>query len=113
MTDDLDDLTTLAAVLDAAATETGVEAERQADGTTTWSGPIGPFAILAADGRAADFRLDATIAEAAIRTPDTTTSSRGAGWVSFAPLDLDGPAIDRAIAWFAAAARRSGEALPG
>jgi hypothetical protein len=109
MTDELDELTTMAAVLDAAATEAGVEGERQADGTTTWSGVAGPFVVLAADGRGADFRLDPTLAAAATRTPDTTTSARGPAWVAFTPLDLDGQAIDRALAWFAAAARRSGD----
>jgi hypothetical protein len=107
--DDLDDLTSLGAVLDAAATESGVEGERQADGTTTWSGVAGPFAALAADGASADFRLDPTLADAATRTPDTTTSGRGSAWITFTPRDLDGHAIDRALAWFAAAARRSGD----
>jgi hypothetical protein len=107
--DDLDDLTSLGAVLDAAATESGVEGERQADGTTTWSGVAGPFAALAADGASADFRLDPTLADAATRTPDTTTSGRGPAWITFTPRDLDGHAIDRALAWFAAAARRSGD----
>ena len=109
MTEELDDLSTMAAVLDAGATDAGVEGERQADGTTTWSGVAGPFAVLAADGRGVEFRLDPTLADAATRTPDTTTSPRGRAWVAFTPLDLDGGAVDRALAWFAAAARRSGE----
>lgn len=108
MTDELDDLATMADVLDAAATEAGVEGERQADGTTTWSGAAGPFVVLGADGRGAEFRLDPTLAEAATRTPDTTSSPRGPAWVAFTPLDLDGQGVDRALAWFAAAARRSG-----
>jgi hypothetical protein len=109
MTDDRDDLTTLAAALDAAATRSGVEGERQADGTTTWSGVAGPFAALSADGASADFRLDPTLADAATRTPDATSSARGPVWVTFTPRELDGHAIDRALAWFAAAARRSGD----
>jgi hypothetical protein len=107
--DDLEDLTSLAAVIDAAATQSGVEGERQADGTTTWSGVAGPFAALAADGASAEFRLDPTLADAATRTPDVTSTSRGAAWVRFTPRELDGHAIDRALAWFAAAARRSGD----
>jgi hypothetical protein len=103
-----DDLASLAAVLDEAATEAGVEGERGADGTTAWSGVAGPFAVLAADGWSASFRLDPTLAAAAVRTPDTTSSDRGPDWVTFTPRDLDGHAIDRAMAWFAAAARRSG-----
>jgi hypothetical protein len=109
MIDDLDELTTLTAVLDAAATRAGVEGERQADGGTTWSGIAGPFVVLARDGASVDFRLDPTLADAATRTPDTTTSGRGRTWVTFTPRDLDAHAIDRVLAWFSAAARRSGE----
>lgn len=102
-----DDLPSLGAVLDEAGTEAGVEGERAADGTTAWSGVAGPFAVLAADGQSASFRLDPTIAAAAIRTPDTTSSERGPDWVTFSPRVLDGHGIDRVMAWFAAAARRS------
>ena len=100
---------TLTGVLDDAATEAGVEGERGADGATAWNGAVGPFAILAADGASVDFRLDPTLADAAVRTPDTVGSERGRAWVTFAPRELDGPAVDRLLAWFAASARRSGE----
>ncbi len=100
---------TLAGLLDEAATEAGVEGERGADGATAWNGVVGPFAILSADGRSVEFRLDPTLADAAVRTPDTVSSERGSAWVTFAPRELDGPAVDRLRAWFAAAARRSGE----
>ncbi len=100
---------TLTGLLDEAATEAGVEGERGPDGATAWNGPAGPFAILAADGASVDFRLDPTLADAAVRTPDTMHPGRGGAWVTFAPRELDGPAVDRLLAWFGAAARRSGE----
>jgi hypothetical protein len=100
-------VTTLAEVLDDAATVQGVPGQRGTDGTITWHGAGGPFAALDAAGATASFRLDPTLAGAAIRTPDTTASDRGPDWVDFAPRDLDGHAIDRATSWFAAAARRS------
>jgi hypothetical protein len=99
---------TLAELLDELSTEAGVTPEREADGSTTWSGTSGPFARLDAAGERIEFRLDATFAAAAWRTPDATTSERGPEWVAFSPHDLDEHAIDRASAWFAAAARRSG-----
>ena len=99
---------TLAELLDELSTESGVPPERTVDGSTTWSGTNGPFAWLDPAGQRVEFRLDATIAAAAWRTPDATTSERGPEWVAFSPRELDEHAIDRAAAWFAAAARRSG-----
>jgi hypothetical protein len=76
------------------------------DGTRTWSRTGRPFATVSADGTVAEFALDPAVSAAAIRTPDTSPSARGAGWVAFAPLDLDDHAADRATAWFASAYRR-------
>ena len=59
-------------------------------------------------GAVAEFALDPAVAAAAARTPDVGPSSRGAGWVSFAPADLDDHAADRAVAWLASAHRRLG-----
>ena len=101
-------MTTLEEVLDQAATEEGVAGEVGPDGTTTWSGPRGPFAAMDAAGAMASFKLDATLAAAAVRTPDANASERGPEWVDFVPREPDDHAIDRATAWFAAAARRSG-----
>jgi hypothetical protein len=108
MNEEFEGLRTLAAILDAVGASSDVPGQRQADGTTTWSGAIGPFVVLAADGRSVDFRLDPNMADGATRTQDATTSERGPGWVTFTPLDLDGHAIDQVIDWFAAAARHSG-----
>ena len=66
-----------------------------------------PFAII--EGNRVEFRLAGPIAAAALRTPDTETSPRGADWVMFAPAVLDRHAIDRAQAWLASAWRRAAE----
>jgi hypothetical protein len=70
---------------------------------TTWSAAGRPFATLAREW--AEFRLDPMVARAALRTPDTSPSMRGPGWVVFAPSVMDDPAIDRAEAWFLSAHR--------
>jgi hypothetical protein len=77
-----------------------------AEGSMTWA--IGRGAAFAAlSGETAEFRLDPVIGSAARRTPDATPSLRGAEWVAFHPGVLDEYAVDRAGAWFAAAARRA------
>jgi hypothetical protein len=75
-------------------------------GALTWSRRGRAFAALSADGSVASFALDPAVAAAATRTPDTTDSPRGAGWVDFAPDELDDHAADRAEAWFESAHRR-------
>lgn len=52
-----------------------------------------------------ELRLGDEIAEAAMRTPDTGPSSRGAAWVRFAPATWDEIAFDRLEAWFRVAWR--------
>jgi hypothetical protein len=97
----------LAELLEAEAGElAGVDETVLPDGTRTWSRAGRPFATVTADGTVAEFALDTAVAAAAIRTPHTSPSERGAGWVSFAPIDLDDHAADRATAWFASAYRR-------
>ena len=76
------------------------------DATVTWSRGDRAFAMLAADGAAA-FALDPAVAAAAARTPDTTLSGLGVGWIRFAPKALDEHAADRAVAWFVSAHRRA------
>ena len=76
-------------------------------GQATWSRGGTPFAVLHADGLAAEFKLDAAVAAAAVRTPDVTASPRGPGWVLFRQVDLDPHGADRALAWFASAYRRA------
>jgi hypothetical protein len=81
------------------------EMEATIDGTMTWSNGPRVFAIL--DDDALELRLDAAVAAAAIRTPDTDPSPRGPEWVRFHPTEIDDHAIDRVEAWFAHAHRRA------
>ena len=84
----------------------GAEPSLGPDGSITWSRGNRPFAAVTADGSSAEFALDPAVADAATRTPDVALSSRGSGWVTFAPSDLDDHAADRAAAWLASAHRR-------
>jgi hypothetical protein len=94
---------TLAEVLAGAAEDLdGVEIETDGN-ATTWSASGHPFAAL--DGEWAEFRLDPLVARAALRTPETARSPRGVDWVTFAPVTLDDPAMDRVEAWFLSAYR--------
>jgi len=78
--------------------------ERLETGTSVeWRRGSRAFAVAGADH--GEFRLDVAVARAATRTPDTETSPRGAGWITFVPAVLDGHATDRAEAWFASAWR--------
>jgi hypothetical protein len=100
---------TLADVLSEAAASLPVAVERSvaADGSVEWSAGGLVFATLDASGRTAAFRLDRVVAGAARLTPDTARSKQGDAWVEFRPGVLDGPAVDRARAWFIAAHRRT------
>ena len=77
----------------------------ESGGGVEWRRGGRPFAALAGD--AAEFRLDPLVAKAALRTPDTAASKRGADWVRFSPAVVDGHAVDRAQAWLASAWRRA------
>ena len=97
---------TLGEVLEAAS-EDLVGVARTVEGDrTTWS--VGSVAFATLTGGLAEFRLDPLVAAAALRTPDTRPSARGAEWVAFAPGLLDDAAVDRAEAWFLSAHRRLG-----
>lgn len=101
---ELSDLT-LADVLAAAAEGLpGVTARPDEDGIAWAAGPS-VFAILA--GGRAEFRLDPVVVRAALRTPDTAASPRGADWLVFRPAVLDDHGVDRAEAWFLSAHRRA------
>lgn len=92
-----------------ATAATGLEeaaAATLADGEISWSRGGDPFAMVLGDG-AAEFELDLAVAAAAIRTPDTVSSSRGKGWVLFRPATLDAHGADRATAWFVSAYRQA------
>jgi hypothetical protein len=74
----------------------GGEAAFHADGL--------PFAVLA--DNVLEVHLDGPVARAALRTSDTTASSRGGGWIAFRPTTIDRFALDRAEAWVRSAHRR-------
>ena len=63
-----------------------------------------PFAVLMQD--VLEVSLDKAVATAALRTPNTIASSRGAGWIAFTPEAIDRFALDRAEAWLRSAHRR-------
>ncbi len=104
---------TLRTLLEAAGAPAGdeasepVRAEVSGDGASTWAIHGVVFATLDPAGTMAAFRLDAVLASAARRTPDTAASFLGPDWVEFRPAILDGHAADRTTAWFLAAARRA------
>lgn len=95
----------LRAVLEAAAGELEAVATSRTPDRTEWS--IGGRAFASTTADAADFRLAPAVAAAALRTPDTKPSSRGAHWVTFRPSVVDRHAADRAAAWLASAWRRA------
>ena len=80
----------------------------ESQGVVTWSAAGHPFAIVS--DAAVELRLSEPVATAAAKTPDTTPSPRGLGWVRFAPPVIDGHAIDRLEAWFAFAFRHAADA---
>ena len=89
-----------------ASADPGAPGAGRAVRTTTWSRNGVAFAVLGVSG--IEIRLDAAIAAAATRTPDTAPSPRGREWVRFNPHELDGHALDRLRAWLELAARRAG-----
>lgn len=56
-----------------------------------------------------EVRLEPLVATAALRTPDTSASTRGPDWVRFSPGTLDRFAADRVIAWIEHAWRHAGK----
>ena len=84
----------------------GVEPSLESDGSVAYSRAGRLFTVVTSEGDTAEFALDPAVADAATRTPDVSPSSRGSGWVTFTPKDLDDHAVDRAIAWLASAHRR-------
>ena len=105
MTDDApSDLTLLDVLMAAAEGLPGIQTRASADDRRWTAGSV-EFATLV--GGRAEFRLDPVVARAALRTPDTSASTRGAEWVAFGPPVLDDGAVDRAEAWFLSGHRRA------
>jgi len=78
-----------------------------ADGSVEYAAGGRTVAVVGASGTSAEFLLTSAVASAAVRTPDTTSSTRGPGWVRFEPAELDEHAIDRAVAWLGFAVRHA------
>ena len=93
------------ALIEAAALDLEAVDRRDSSTGTEWS--IGGIVFAAASGDRTEFRLARPVVAAALRTPDTAPSDRGPDWVAFAPHELDGHAIDRAVAWLTSAWRRA------
>lgn len=83
------------------------------DRVTRWRD--GAVVLLAVDGRVfavlgpdlLEVALDPSVMAAALRTPDTRPSPRGAGWIAFTPRVADRFALDRAEAWVRLGHRRA------
>jgi hypothetical protein len=97
---------TLRSLLEASAATFPDVRAAMAGSESSWSRGDRVFAVL--DGSGAELRLDVPIAAAALKTPDTTASTRGPEWVRFSPATLDGHAVDRLMAWFGLGYRRAG-----
>jgi hypothetical protein len=98
---------TLAEVIDQAADELDPIERVATSSGAEWR--RGGRAFAALTGERAEFRLPAVVGAAALGTPDTAHSERGADWVAFEPRELDRMAVDRASAWFGSAWRHAGE----
>jgi hypothetical protein len=94
---------TVSALTDVAATEAAAATDAAA--ATEWSRAGIPFAMI--DRDTLEVRLAPAVAGAALRTPDTTQSTRGREWVRFTPVVLDQYAVDRATAWIESAWRNA------
>jgi hypothetical protein len=81
----------------------GVERARDGESVTYLVGGA-PFAVLMPD--VLEVQLDPAVAKAALKTGNTLSSSRGAGWIAFTPETMDRFALDRAEAWIRSAYRR-------
>lgn len=100
---------TLAETLATAAGDLdGIERREVAGGAVEYVRGGIVFAVVEAEGAAASFHLAPAVADAARRTPDTSRSLRGRGWVTLAPPIVDGHARDRATAWLVSAWRGVG-----
>jgi hypothetical protein len=94
----------------AAAVELAVagleDVERREQGSTVEFSRTGTV-FAAIEGTAASYHLSPAVARAALATPDTAKSARGADWVTFSPIAMDRFALDRAVAWLESAWRNA------
>jgi hypothetical protein len=69
----------------------------------------GGIVFAVRDGLGQSFRLRPEIVQAALRTPRTSPSARGAEWIALDSDEADAFTVDRARAWFETAWRLAGE----
>lgn len=69
----------------------------------------GGLVFAVREGVHLSFRLRPEIVQAALRTPGTSRSARGAEWVALESGEMDAFTMDRARAWFETAWRFAGE----
>ncbi len=74
-------------------------------GVTSYARGSAVFARVS--GSRLEVRLPTDIAEAALRTPDTTLDPDDRGWLHFTPTDTERHVTDRAAAWFEIAWRHA------
>ena len=79
-------------------------------GTVTYA--RGGTTFARASASLLEVRLPVDIAEAALRTSDTSAGD-GPGWVRFEPRDAERHVIDRAEAWFQTAWRHAADTSGG
>jgi len=80
--------------------------ERRENGSTIEFSRRGKV-FAAIEDQAASYRLSPAVTRAAMATPDTRKSERGADWVTFSPSSLARFALDRAVAWLESAWRNA------
>lgn len=96
----------------AAVVEELPDVSREAAGEATALAVAGRVFAVVAPG-VIETWLDPAVAGAALATPGTQPSARGAGWIRFSPVEIDRFALDRAEAWLRSAHRRAGAAPRG
>ena len=87
----------VAALLERVTAELGEVKSASAGLDTEFSRNGRTFAVLR--GTQVALRLRPDIAEAALRTPDTEASQRGAEWIEFVPDPSEPQDVDRLSAW--------------
>jgi hypothetical protein len=88
---------TLADLVERLTDELGGVSTRQVGGATDVA--RGPSIFAAVRGSRVSLRLRPDIAEAALRTPRTSPSTRGPEWIEFEPDTDDPQDVDRLRAW--------------
>jgi hypothetical protein len=95
--------TSLAELYHRLANDLGGVAMASTAGASVYRRSDQDFAVV--DGPAIEVRLQPEVAEAVLRTPHTSRSPRGPGWIRFEPPRMDPSIVDRADAWFRSAWR--------